>query len=314
MKIFAGVNSIYFAEKICKNLNISLGKSTRKDFSDGEFKSKFNETVRGENVYIVQSTSQPDSNLFELLQMADAAKRCGAKNIVAVIPYLGYCRQDKKDDPRTPITSAMIAKMVEASGINHLVTMDLHNDSIDGFYNIPVSHIYSSSVLIPYIKENFGDMNFMVVAPDLGASKKTKVFSQKLSTDMAICYKYRERDNEIKEMRLIGDVKGRNVLVVDDIGDTVNTLSECAKLLIKNGANKVYSAIAHPVLSGKAYATLGNSEIKELIVTNSIPVEPIDTTPEGWKGFSKISVLDVSKLFANVIRNIEDGKSISQNL
>jgi len=317
MKIFSGKKSFYFAERICKELNVSLNCSERKDFSDGEFVHSLCETVRGQNVYLVQSTFQPVDNLFELLQMADASKRAGAKSIIAVIPYLGFSRQDQKSEPRVPITSALIAKMIEGSGINHLVTMDLHNNSIEGMYNIPVSHIYSSAVIVPKIKEQLFDKNIMICSPDAGGMKKAKIYSQHLKTDMVICYKHREKANIIKEMKLIGTVKDRNIVLIDDMADTCGTLSECSNILIDNGALSVRAAVAHPVLSGRAYANIGNSKLEELIVTNSIPLrqesEFSQHDLDAYAGYRKISVIDVAPLFASIIKNIEEGSSISAN-
>ena len=317
MKVFGGVKSTYFAKEICKNLSIDLGLSERKDFSDGEFIPNFEETVRGKNVYLVQSTFQPLDNLFELLMMADAAKRSGAKSIIGVVPYKGFARQDKKDIPRTPITSSLIAKMIENSGINHLITMDLHNNSIEGFYNIPVSHLYSSAVVVPYIRERFFNKNLIIVSPDMGGTKKAKVYSQFLRTDMAICYKYRESANEVKEMKLIGDVRGKDCLIIDDIADTCGTLVKCASILKENGANSVIAAIAHPIFSGRAYERVATSDIEEIIVTNSIPLVGkevlLQNRPDSIIGYNKVKVVDVAPLFASAIRSIENGTSISAN-
>lgn len=316
MKVFAGEKSKYFAEQVCKFLEVPLGSSVKTVFSDGEFISTLNETVRGQNVYLICSTFQPESNLFELLQMADASKRAGAKSIIAVVPYMSYSRSDKKDAPRTPITAALVGKIIESSGINHLVTMDLHNNSIEGMYNIPVSHIFSSSVIAPSIIEKNFDKNLIVVSPDMGGTKKAKIYSQFLRTDMAICYKHREKANEIKEMRLIGAVKGRHVLIVDDIADTCSTICECANLLMSNGALSVKAAVAHPVLSGNSYKKISESMLDELIVTNSIPLKSSEKFVLGSSeaiGLKKITVVNVCGIFANVIKNIENNMSISAN-
>lgn len=324
MKIFGGAQSTYFAEEICKNLGVELGLSERKNFSDGEYIPMFLETVRGQNVYLVQSTFQPTDNLMELLQMADAAKRSGAKNIVAIIPYFGFARQDRKESSRVPITSALVAKMIEASGINHVVTMDLHADQIQGFFNIPISHLYSSVSIVPFVRENLFNKELIVAAPDMGASKRAKVYSQYFHTDMVICYKYRAEANQVKEMKIIGNVEGRDVIVVDDLIDTAGTLCKCADMLIEKGAKTVVAAITHPILSGDAYKNLGNSKLEKLIVTNSIPVSPYypfvpsHENPDiekdaGYLGLKKISIVDVAPLFANVIKNIENNTSISAN-
>lgn len=317
MKIFAGKRSVYFADKICKELGVSLNCSERKDFSDGEFVHALNETVRGENVYLIQSTFQPTDNLFELLQMADASKRAGAKSIVAVIPYFGFARQDKKDGPRMPITAALTAKMIEASGVNHVVTMDLHAEQIQGYFNIPVSHLYSSTSVVPFVRESLFDKNIMVAAPDMGASKRAKAYAQYLQTDMVICYKQRAEANKIKEMTVIGNVEGRDIIIVDDMADTAGTLCTCANMLLEKGANSVRAMVTHPILSGKAYENIGSSKLEELIVTNSIPLRPATdfsyNNVEEYAGFNKITVVDVAPLFASVIHNIENHTSISAN-
>ena len=327
MKIFGGVKSIYFAEEICKTLGIGIGKSTRKDFSDGEFISKLDETVRGENVYIVQSTCQPTNNLMELIQLADASKRAGAKSIIAVIPYFGFARQDRKSESRTPITAALIAKIIEVSGVNQVVTMDLHADQLQAFFNIPVSHIFSSASLVPFIRERV-DGDFIIAAPDTGATQRAKAYSNFLKTDMIVCYKNRAEANKIKEMMVIGNVEGKHVLIVDDMADTCGTLSKCAEVLLEKGALSVKAVATHPVLSGKAYENIGNSKIQELIVTNSIPLKDFNSFEamqniaigKGFsgniseiEGYNKITVVDVAPLFANVINNIENHTSISAN-
>ena len=317
MKIFSGEKSRYFAKQICEHLNVSLGNSKKQVFSDGEFVTHFNETLRGERVYLVQSTFQPLDNLMELLMMSDAAKRAGAKEIVAVIPYLGYSRSDKKDFPRVPIVSSMVAKMIEASGINHVVTLELHSSQIEGFYNIPVSHIYSHTSLIPFLRKSFIRDEVVFISPDMGSSKRTNKYSQFLKTDMAICYKSRERANEIKEIKLIGSVKGKHAIIIDDLIDTGGTICKCANMLMENGAKSVQAVITHPVLSGKAYENLGKSKLDKLIVTNSIPIknrESIgDFSEDELNGYEKITIINVAPLFSSIIKNIENNSSISAN-
>jgi ribose-phosphate pyrophosphokinase len=314
MKIFSGRASEYFAKDVCNSLGIKLGKSEREDFSDGEFTPNINETVRGENVYLIQSTFQPCDNLFELLMMADACRRSGAKNIIAVIPYYGFARQDRKTKPRVPITAALVADFIKKSGVNHVVTMDLHCEQIQGFFSIPVSHVYSHVALIPFLKERFFNEEVICISPDMGSSKRTNEYSQFLKTDMAICYKLREKANEIKEMKLIGEVEGKHAIIIDDLIDTAGTLCRCADMLIEKGAKSVNAVITHPVLSGKAYENLGKSKIKELIVTNSIPlIEDSKVILDKVSGYKKITVVNVAPLFANVINNIENNSSISAN-
>lgn len=314
MKIFATKRSVYFAKEICKNLNVELGLSKRKDFSDGEFTHGFHETVRGKTVYLVGSTFQPTDNLMELLMMADSAKRAGASSIVAIIPYFGFARQDKKDEPRVPITASLVAKMIETSGINHVITMDLHAEQIQGFFDIPVSHIYSSASMVPFVREKLCGRNIIIVSPDIGGSKRAKAYSQYFSTDMAICYKYRAETNKIKEMMVIGNVEGRDVIIVDDMADTANTLCKCADLLFEKGAKSVRAMVVHPVLSGDAYRNIGNSKLEELIVTNSIPlIGTSEFTDIEYEGRKKVTVVDVAPLFASVIKNVENHTSISAN-
>ena len=302
MKIFAGSTSIDFAKAVAFSAGVKLGSSERQDFSDGEFIHKFNETVRGETVFLIQSTPPLVGNFYELLLMIDAAKRAGATNIVAVIPYLYGSRQDKKDEARVPIGAAMNAKMLESAGVTQIVTMDLHADQIQGMFSIPVSHIYSSSVIIPYLKKLYDGLDITVVSPDMGGSKRAKSYSQRLNSQMAICYKHRTKANQIGEMMVIGEVKDRHVIIVDDIADTAGTLCKAANMLIEKGALSVRAAVAHPVLSGEAVFKINESKIKELIVTDSIPIE---------SGASKIKILTVANLFANVLKSINDGKSIS---
>ena len=318
MKIFSGRESRYFAEDVCKCLEVELGNSERVDFSDGEFTTYYHETVRGENVYIIQSTFQPSDNFMELLMMVDAAKRSGAANIIAVVPYMGYSRQDKKDAPRVPITSAVCAKMLESAGVNQVITMDLHAPQIEAYYNIPVSHIYSSTSLVPYLKNILNIENLMVCSPDLGASKRGKAFAGYFGTDLAICYKQRTEANKIKEMMVIGDVVGKDILIVDDMSDTSGTLCKCADMLMEKGAKSVSAAITHPVLSGNAYKNLGESKIERLIVTNSIPLKSREIFEYNQSvnelcGYNKIKVVNVAPLFADVIKNIENRESISSN-
>lgn len=311
MKIFAGESSKDFAKEICNHLKIELGDSEKKIFSDGEFITNFGETVRGETVYLVQSTFPPIDNLFELLMMVDAAKRAGAEKIIAVMPYFGYARQDKKDTPRVPIAASLIAKLIETSGVDHIITMDLHAEQIQGYFQIPVSHIYASAVQIPYLRtKELGDVVF--ASPDMGAAKRTKVYANSWKKEMVICHKYRKEANKIAEMTVIGEVEGKDVVLVDDLIDTAGTICKAADMMLQKGAKSVQAVVTHPVLSGDAYKNIANSQISNLIVTDSIPLKE-DLEGIDQDGKDKIVVLPVTELFAKIINNIENHESISVN-
>ncbi len=305
MKIFSGEQNALFAQNVCRNVGVVINSSEVKRFSDGEFTVALNETVRGETVYLIQSTFQPSDNLIELLMMADAAKRAGAKSIVAIIPYFGFSRQDKKEMPRTPIGAALVSKMIEMTGINHVITMDLHAEQIQGFFNIQISHLYSSVTMVPSIKNCLFDRDLIICAPDAGAAKRAKAYCQYFQTDMVVCYKYREEANKVKELKVIGSVEGKDVLIVDDLIDTAGTLCKCADVLMQKGAKSVHAAITHPILSGNAYENISNSVLENLFVTNSIPLKN--------QNCEKIRTIDVTSLFGSVIKNIENNSSISGN-
>lgn len=317
MKVFAGEKSKYFAEQVCKFLEVPLGSSVKKVFSDGEFIPTLNETVRGQTVYLVQSTFPPVDNLFELLMMSDACRRAGADKIIAVIPYFGFARQDKKDGPRVPITASLIAGLMEESGINQIITMDLHADQIQGYFHIPVSHIYASAVQLPYLRGIPFEKEVVFAAPDMGAAKRTRIYANFWNKEMVICHKYRKEANKIAEMTLIGDVSGKDVIIVDDLIDTAGTICKAADMMMERGANSVSAVVTHPVLSGEAYSNIGNSKIKRLIVTNSIPLRSeqyfSQHNPDDCVGLQKIEVIPVCSLFADIIRNIENHQSISVN-
>lgn len=305
IKIFSGRASSYLAKKIAHFHGVELGKVNIQTFSDGEFQPSFEETVRGDDVFIVQSTFPPLDNLFELLMMIDAAKRASAHNIIAVIPYFGFARQDRKDKPRVSIASKLIANLLTTAGASRIITMDLHADQIQGFFEVPVDHIYASSVFIPYIK-NLSLENIVVAAPDTGGTKRANAYAKYLDCEMAVCYKHREKANEVEHMLLIGNVKNKNVILIDDIVDTAGTLCKAAKLIKDNGAISVRAICSHPVLSGNAYENIENSDLDELVVTDSIPVN-MD------KKSSKIKVISIAKLFADIIRNVVEFKSISKH-
>ncbi len=303
LKIFAGTGSKAVAERIAQSHGSSLGNVKMQRFSDGEFQPSFEETVRGSHVYLIQSTFPPSDNLFELLMMVDAAKRASAGRIVAVIPYFGFARQDRKDKPRVAIGSKLVANLLTAAGVNRVITMDLHADQIQGFFEVPVDHLFASSIFIPYIEE-MGLDNAVVAAPDTGGTKRANAYAKHLNMELAICYKQRKKANEVEDMTLIGEVKDKDVLIVDDIIDTAGTLTRSADMMMEKGARSVRAFCSHPVLSGNAYEKIENSALTELIVTDTIPLE---------KESEKIRVLSIADLFADVISRVEERRSISSN-
>ncbi len=301
IKIFSGEASKYLAEKIAKKYGTELGKSTITHFSDGEYQPGYEETVRGNFVFIVQSTFQPTDNLFELLLMIDAAKRASAYKVVAVVPYFGFARQDRKDRPRVAIGAKLVADLLSAAGADRVVTMDLHADQIQGFFNVPVDHLFGSALFIPYLK-SLNLTNLAIASPDTGGTKRANAYAKFLNAPMVIGYKSREKANEVSEMRIIGDVKGKNVILVDDIIDTAGTIVKAAEVLLQDGALSVRAIITHPVLSGEAYERIENSKLESLIVSDTIPLK---------KKTSKIKVLTVADIFAEVIDKIYNYQSIS---
>jgi len=300
-KIFAGTGSQSLAEQICKSYGHRLGKVNIQRFSDGEILPTFMESIRGDFVFLVQSTHAPAENLMELLLMIDAAKRASAYKIIAVIPYYGYARQDRKDRPRVAIGSKLVANMIQAAGANRLITMDLHAPQIQGYFDIPVDHLDSHAVFIPYI-ENLRLENLTFAAPDVGSANRIREIASYFEAEMVICDKHRKRANEIASMVVIGDVTDRDVVVIDDICDTGGTLAKSAALLMEKGARSVRALITHPVLSGKAYENIEKSVLDELVVCDTIPLR--ETTP-------KIKVISVAELFAVAIRNAFENKSIT---
>jgi ribose-phosphate pyrophosphokinase len=304
LKFFTGNAHPELAEAIAKAYGSELGEVTIAKFSDGEFTAYFDETVRGKDVFLIQTTIPPTDNLFELLLMIDAAKRASARNIIAVIPYFGFARQDRKDKPRVAIGSKLVANMLTAAGVTRLMTMDLHADQIQGFFEVPVDHLFASSIFLPYIQENLDLSSLVIAAPDTGGTKRANSYAKYLDLELAICYKQRRVANEVQDMMVIGDVKGKDVLLIDDIIDTAGTLCKAASLMKEEGAKSVRAICTHPVLSGPAYDRIEASDITELIVTDTIPLQ---------KESSKIKVLTVANLFADVVQKIETQKSISSN-
>jgi ribose-phosphate pyrophosphokinase len=301
VRIFSGTNSQYLAERIAHEYGTELGKVEVRRFSDGEMCPVILESIRGDYVFLVNSTISPTENLFELLLLIDSAKRASAEYITAVIPYFGYGRQDRKDRPRVPIAAKLIANVLTAAGASRVMTMDLHAPQIQGFFDIPVDHLESSTVFFPYLKSlSLPDITF--AAPDVGGVNRARQFAIHFNKEMVICDKYRKRPNEVSSMTVIGDVTGRNVIIVDDIIDTASTLSNAAKLLMEKGAKSVRALITHPVLSGKAYENIESSMLSEVVVCDTIPLK---------KQAPKIKVLSVAELFATAIRNMHEHKSIT---
>ena len=306
-KIFSGTATRYLAERITAASGERLGEVAISRFSDGEFQPSFEETVRGELVFIVQSTVPPSDNLFELLLMVDAAKRASAKRIVAVIPYFGFARQDRKDKPRVSIGAKLVANMLTAAGVDRVMTMDLHADQIQGFFEVPVDHLFASSIFLPHIKE-MGLPDLIMAAPDTGGTKRANAYSKHLGCDMAICYKQRKVANQIERMTVIGEVTGKNVMLVDDMIDTAGTLTKAADMMMDLGALSVRAVCTHAVLSGDACQRIEDSALAELIVTDTIPL-----SPEKAAVSKKIKQLSVAQLFADVIRRVRSHESISSH-
>ena len=300
VKIFAGSGSKPLAEKIALAYGQSLGTVTVNTFSDGEFQPCIDETVRGCDVFIIQSTMPPADNLMELLMLIDAAKRASAHKVVAVIPYFGLARQDRKDKPRVPISSKMVANILTAAGADRVMTMDLHAPQIQGFFDIPVDHLDSTVI---FIIKSLQTNDLLLAAPDVGATKRVREFAKYLGVEMVICDKARKRANEIASMTVIGDVTGKDVVLIDDICDTANTLCKAAALIKSQGAKSVRAVCTHPVLSGKAYENLENSVLEEIILCDTIPIKA--------GNYKKIKVLSVDRLFSNAIRNVSEFGSIS---
>jgi len=300
-KIFACTNSMVLAKKITKSFGSELGNIIISKYSDGEFQPSYEESIRGTRIFIIGSTNPSSENLMELLLMVDAAKRASARHITAVIPYFGWARQDRKDKPRVPIAAKMIARMIESAGATRVMTMDLHADQIQGFFQIPVDHLYASTIFLPYI-ESLGLDNLCIASPDMGGSKRAYAYAKALNSDVVVCYKQRKKANVISHMELIGNVEGKNVVLVDDMVDTAGTLAKAGDLIIEKGAKSVRAICTHGILSGNAYEKIEKSNLEELIVTDTVPK---------IKSNSKIKVLSCADLFADVMHNVHNNESIS---
>ncbi len=300
-KIFTCTQSAYLAEKIAKMYGTKLGKVITSTYSDGEFQPSYEESIRGTRIFIIGSTHPGPENLMEMLLMLDAAKRASARHITAVLPYFGWARQDRKDKPRVPIAAKLIAKMLEAAGATRIITMDLHADQIQGFFEKPVDHLFASTIFLPYL-QNLNLENLTIASPDMGGSKRAYAYSKALSSDVVICYKQRAKANVISHMEVIGDVSGKNVVLVDDMVDTAGTLTKAADVMMDRGAQSVRAICTHPILSGNAYERLEDSKLQELIVTDTIPLK---------KTNKKIKVLTCADLFAEVMYNVHHNQSIS---
>ena len=301
IKVFSGTNSRYMAEEICKELGIELGKMNIQYFADGEFEVCFEESIRGCEVYLVQSTFPNSDNLMELLLMIDAAKRASAKSVIAVMPYFGWARQDRKDKPRVSIAAKLVADLLSTAGIDRLITMALHADQIQGFFNVPVDHLYASSCFIPYIQSlNLKDL--VIASPDVGGAKRANSYAKYLNTPLVLCHKQRAKANVVETMTIIGEVEDKDVIIVDDMVDTAGTICKAAQLMIDNGARSVRALASHAIMSDPASERVQNSPLTEMIFTNSIPYT---------KECTKCNILSVAPLFADTIRRVHNFESIS---
>ena len=302
-KIFSCTQSEDLARRIAENFGIPMGNVSFSRYSDGEFQPSFEESVRGSRVFIIGSTHPSSDNLMEMLLMLDAAKRASARHITAVMPYFGWARQDRKDKPRVPIGAKMIAKILETAGATRIITMDLHADQIQGFFEKPVDHLFASTIFVPYIQELNLD-NLTIASPDMGGSKRAYAYSKFLKSDVVICYKQRQKANIISHMELIGDVQGKNVILVDDMVDTAGTLTKAAELMMERGAKSVRAVCTHGILSGNAHERIENSMLEELIITDSIPSK---------KESPKIKILSCAELFGSTMKSVHSNKSIHEN-
>ncbi len=301
LKVFSGRSNRPLAEKIAAELGKPLGSCEIRDFSDGEMWVKYTENIRGSDLFIVQSTNQPTNNLLELLMMIDAARRASARKVAAVIPYFGYARQDRKDQPRVSITAKLIANMITAAGADRVITMDLHAPQIQGFFDIPVDHLYSSAVLVRHFKEDPIE-NLAIASPDVGGIKMARAYAKRLEAELVVIDKRRPKQNVAEVMNIIGEVEGKNILIVDDLIDTAGTLINAVDALQKAGAKEVFAAATHPVLSGKAMERINNSNLKKMVVTDTLPLR-VDS--------KKIEVETIAQLFAEAIKRTYKHQSIS---
>lgn len=300
VNIFSGDTSEYLAKKIAKAYGSELGNVKISHFMDGEYQPSFEETIRGNDVFLVQSTNPPADNLFELLLLIDAAKRASAKRVVALIPYFGFARQDRKDKPRVSIGAKLITNLLVAAGVDRIITMDLHSDQIQGFVDIPVDHMYASSIFVPYLKK-MNLTNLTMASPDTGGTKRAAAYAKFLDTDLVICFKQRKKANEVDSLRIIGEVKDKDIVLVDDIIDTAGTITKAANMMVDQGANSVRAVCTHPVFSGDAIKKIEESALTEVLVTDTINRE----------GSGKTTILSTAEIFADVIKRVNKNKSIS---
>ncbi len=300
-KIFASSQSQELAENIAKAYGMELGNVRKTMYSDGEFQVCFEESIRGRRIFLIGSTNPPNDNLMEMLLMIDAAKRASARHITAVMPYFGWARQDRKDQPRVPIAAKMVAKILQAAGATRIMTMDLHADQIQGFFEVPVDHLFASTILLPHV-EAMNLENITIASPDMGGSKRAYAYSKYLKCEVVICYKQRKKANVIDTMEVIGNVEGRNIILVDDMVDTAGTLTKAADIMMERGALSVRALTTHAILSGPAYERIENSGLEELIVTDTVPLK---------KQSSKIKVVSCAPLFADVMKMVQSNTSIS---
>lgn len=299
--IFSGTKTRYLAEKICANLGCPLGNLVFTKFSDGEFAVSYEESIRGRDVFLVQSTFPTSDNLMELLLMIDAAKRASARQVIAVIPYFGWARQDRKDKPRVSIGAKLVADLLSVAGIDRLITMDLHADQIQGFFNVPVDHLYASGVILPYL-QSLHLKDLVIASPDVGGSKRANTYAKYLGCPLVLCNKTRVRANIVDSMQIIGDVKGKNVVIVDDMVDTAGTITKAADIMMEAGAVSVRACASHCVMSGPASERVQNSALSEIVFTDSIPYT---------QRCDKVVQLSVAKMFAETIRRVVSNESIS---
>lgn len=300
-KVFAGTNSEYMAKEICENLGVELGKMNIQHFADGEFEVSFEESIRGRDVYLVQSTFANSDNLMELLLMIDAARRASARTVIAVMPYFGWARQDRKDKPRVSIAAKLVANLLSVAGVDRLITMDLHADQIQGFFDVPVDHLYASNVFIPYI-QNLNLPDLVIATPDVGGAKRSNSYAKYLNVPLVLCHKQRAKANVVEKMTVIGDVKDKNVIFIDDMVDTAGTITKAADLMMENGAKSVRALCSHAVMSDPATQRVLDSSLTEIIFTNSIPYH---------RENPKATILSVAPLFADTIRRVHQCESIS---
>ena len=300
-KIFSGTNSRYLSENIAKNLGVTLGQMNIQHFADGEFEVSFEESIRGAEVYLIQSTFPNCDNLMELLLMIDAAKRASAKSIIAVVPYFGWARQDRKDKPRVSIGAKLVADMLSAAGIDRLITMDLHADQIQGFFDVPVDHLYASGVILPYL-QSLHIKDLVIASPDVGGSKRASTYAKYLGCPLVLCNKTRARANVVASMQIIGDVKDKNVVIIDDMVDTAGTITKAADIMKEAGAKSVRACASHCVMSGPASDRVQASALEEIVFTNSIPYTD---------RCDKVKQLSVADMFAETIRRVVENQSIS---